>query len=82
MAGLEGDPQEPSLFLTTLGPKLPWLLRVSIAMILKHVVGDEPVARLQSVSANKTVSEMQAWQDKRNKYVQDARDKVSVVASS
>ncbi len=76
LAGLEGDPQEPALFLTTLGPKLPWFVREGIALVLKHVVGDALVARLQSVSSYKTVTELQAWQDRRNKYIQQARDEV------
>jgi hypothetical protein len=76
LSGLEGDPQEPALFLTTLGPKLPWFMREGIALALKYVMGDPLVSRLQSVSATKTVTQLQAWQDKRNKYIQAARDEV------
>ncbi|GAA5925240.1 hypothetical protein JCM1841_004693 [Sporobolomyces salmonicolor] len=65
LAGLRGDPQEASLWLVTLGPSLPSFVRTSLAWVVEHVVGDPVLARLFRASRRKSVTEMQAWQEKR-----------------
>lgn len=60
-----GDPQEKSLFLVTLGPKLPWFLRSFLAYVMEAWLGDDQMARLLRVSRRKSATEMQAWQWKR-----------------
>ncbi|GAA5870709.1 hypothetical protein JCM1840_006781 [Sporobolomyces johnsonii] len=65
LAGLRGDPQEASLWLVTLGPSLPSFVRASLAWVVENVVGDPVLARLFRASRRKSVTELQAWQDKR-----------------
>lgn len=62
---LQGDPQESSLFLVTLGPKLPAFVRAAAAWLLDNVVGDVQFARLLRASKAKSVVEMQEWQHRK-----------------
>ncbi|GJN89051.1 hypothetical protein Rhopal_002025-T1 [Rhodotorula paludigena] len=70
---LQGDPQESSLFLVTLGPKLPAFVRAAAAWLLDNVVGDAQFARLLRASKAKSVIEMQEWQHRKDEYVQRSR---------
>ncbi|KAL8292509.1 hypothetical protein RQP46_001121 [Phenoliferia psychrophenolica] len=76
LSALRGDPIEPSLFLATLGPKLPWIIRVLASFLLRNVVGDGLMSRLIDASHYKTVTETQAWQKKRQDYVRNFRETV------
>ncbi|BGP15819.1 hypothetical protein JCM10213_005697 [Rhodosporidiobolus nylandii] len=73
LSGLLGDPQESSLWLVTVGPRLPSLLRRTIAWVAENVIGDEKLARLLRVSCGKSVTDLQEWQHKRDLYVAAAR---------
>ncbi|GAA5970793.1 hypothetical protein JCM11641_004457 [Rhodosporidiobolus odoratus] len=73
LSGLQGDPQESSLWLVTFGPRLPSFLRNAIAWIVESVLGDDKLARLLRVSRGKSVTELQEWQHKRDIYVSKAR---------
>ncbi|GAA5981758.1 hypothetical protein JCM5350_005719, partial [Sporobolomyces pararoseus] len=66
LANLMGDPQEASLFLVTIGPKLPWFLRILLGYVAENWLGDEKMARLMRASKRKTATEMQEWQWKRS----------------
>ncbi|GAA6020979.1 hypothetical protein JCM11491_001574 [Sporobolomyces phaffii] len=65
LANLLGDPQESSLFLVTIGPKLPWFLRAILGYVAENWLGDDKMARLLRASKRKSATEMQAWQWKR-----------------
>ncbi|GAA6027578.1 hypothetical protein JCM8097_007932 [Rhodosporidiobolus ruineniae] len=73
LSGLLGDPQESSLWLVTVGPRLPAFVRSTLAWVLDAVVGDEKMARLLRASRGKSVTELQEWQHKRDVYVKKAR---------
>ncbi|GAA5904507.1 uncharacterized protein JCM6883_006515 [Sporobolomyces salmoneus] len=76
LANLMGDPQESSLFLVTIGPKLPWFLRSLLGYIAENWLGDDKMARLLRASRRKSALEMQAWQHKRDEYVTKFRKEV------
>lgn len=65
LSNLVGDPQESSLFLVTLGPKLPWLLRTLLGYVAESWIGDDKMARLLRASKVKSATEMQSWQWKK-----------------
>lgn len=65
LAGLKGDPQESSIWLTTTGPKLPWFVRDFLTAIIQHVLGDAIFVRVLRSSRMKSVTETQAWAHER-----------------
>ncbi|GAA6053096.1 hypothetical protein JCM3770_000382 [Rhodotorula araucariae] len=67
------DPREPSLFLVTIGPRLPAIVRATLAWLLESVVGDAKFARLIRASQGRSVREMQEWQHRREVYVRAGR---------
>ncbi|GAA5885605.1 hypothetical protein JCM6882_007491 [Rhodosporidiobolus microsporus] len=73
LSGLQGDPQESSLWLVTLGSRLPSLVRNTLAWLMENVVGDKILARLFRASRGKSVSELQEWQHRRDVFVHKAR---------
>ncbi|GAA5849475.1 hypothetical protein JCM8547_000465 [Rhodosporidiobolus lusitaniae] len=73
LSGLLGDPQESSLWLVTLGSRLPALVRRAVAWLMENVAGDEKLARLLRASRGKTVTELQEWQWRRDVWVAKAR---------
>ncbi|GAA6007776.1 hypothetical protein JCM10207_004870 [Rhodosporidiobolus poonsookiae] len=73
LAGLQGDPQESSLWLVTLGSRIPSPVRYALAWLIENVAGDEKLARLLRASRGKSVSELQEWQYKRDTFVSKAR---------
>ncbi|KAK4704909.1 hypothetical protein P7C70_g1294, partial [Phenoliferia sp. Uapishka_3] len=76
LSGLKGDPQEPALWLATLGPKLPWLVRVFASFVLHSIVGDHQMGKLVDASRYKTVTDMQTWQQRKQNYVKKFRQEV------
>ncbi|KPV75250.1 uncharacterized protein RHOBADRAFT_26559 [Rhodotorula graminis WP1] len=73
LSHLEGDPLESSLFLATIGPKLPWFVRSALAWLVDNVVGDIQFGRLLRASKGRSVKEMQEWQYRRDQYVDATR---------
>lgn len=76
LENLLGDPQESSLFLVTIGPKLPWFLRSLLGYVAENVLGDDRMARLMRASRRKSATEMQEWQWKRDQFVTKFRKEV------
>ncbi|GAA5966667.1 hypothetical protein JCM3765_007267 [Sporobolomyces pararoseus] len=76
LANLMGDPQEASLFLVTIGPKLPWFLRIFLGYVAENWLGDDKMARLMRASKRKSATEMQEWQWKRDQFVLKFRREV------
>ncbi|KAG0699240.1 amidase signature domain-containing protein [Suillus ampliporus] len=64
---LDSDPPESSLFLTTLGPRLPSFIRKLISWIASTFMGDTLLSSLFSVSREKSVLEVMDLTDQRNK---------------
>ncbi|GAA5848469.1 hypothetical protein JCM9279_006575 [Rhodotorula babjevae] len=73
LSHLQGDPQESSLFLATIGPKLPSFVRTALAWLVDYVVGDVQFGRLLRASKGRSVKEMQEWQHRRDEYVDATR---------
>ncbi|GAA5903732.1 hypothetical protein JCM8208_006561 [Rhodotorula glutinis] len=73
LSHLQGDPQESSLWLATVGPSLPWFVRSALAWLVDNVVGDIQFGRLLRASKGRSVKEMQEWQHKRDEYVDATR---------
>ena len=65
LSHLQGDPQESSLWLATVGPKLPSFVRSALAWLVDNVVGDVQFGRLLRASKGRSVKEMQEWQHRR-----------------
>lgn len=59
LGNLEGDPQESSLFLTTIGPKIPSLLRPIISFLIRNLLGDAIFAGVFESAKRRTVTDMQ-----------------------
>ncbi|KAM0752009.1 amidase signature enzyme [Meredithblackwellia eburnea MCA 4105] len=76
LSGLKGDPMEPSLFLSTMGPRLNWFLRKVVYVLYKYVLRDNKLVEFFNASRTKTVTEMQAWQKQRTDYVKEFREEV------
>ncbi|KAH9824207.1 amidase signature domain-containing protein [Melampsora americana] len=62
------DPCEPAMFLTTLGPRLPSILRFIVVTFLRYGLGDTAIARLLNVSRIKPAKEMQEWRVRKKAY--------------
>jgi amidase len=73
LSGLKGDPREDSLFLVTLGPRLPWPVRSLACFLLKHLLEDEVMATVIHASRKKTVQELMTWQAKREEFAERVR---------
>ncbi|KAF9230165.1 amidase signature domain-containing protein [Melanogaster broomeanus] len=67
LSTLESDPQEPSLFLSTLGPKLPGFVRDLVSWVARTFLGDKLFSDLFSLARSKSVSEFVEFTDRRNK---------------
>lgn len=65
LSNLKGDPQESSLWLVTLGVKLPWPVRSLATTLLAQLVGDEKMAAMVSASHVKSVTLTQEWSHRR-----------------
>ena len=78
LANLHGDPQEASLFLTTLGVKLPGPVRKMAAGVV-GLMGDSLMAKFVGASRMKSVDESQKWGAIRDTFVSDFRKDVSTV---
>ncbi|KAG6335864.1 hypothetical protein ID866_3229 [Astraeus odoratus] len=66
---LQDDPQEESLFLSTLGTKLPGFVRNLICWVVKTFFRDNVFPRFFSLAKTKTVLEFCEFTEKRNKVV-------------
>ncbi|KAG1738410.1 amidase signature domain-containing protein [Suillus paluster] len=64
---LDSDPPESSLFLTTLGPRLPSFIRNLVSWIANTFMGDALMSRFFSLSREKSVLEFTDLTDERNK---------------
>lgn len=67
LSHLDSDPMEDSLFLVTLGPRLPTFVRNLACWVAKTVLGDSLFARFFSLAREKSVSEFTDLTDQRNK---------------
>lgn len=67
LSHLDSDPMEDSLFLVTLGPRLPSFVRNLTCWIVKTVLGDSLFSRFFSLAREKSVSEFTDLTDQRNK---------------
>jgi amidase len=67
LSHLASDPMEDSLFLVTLGPRLPSFVRSLVCWIAKTVLGDSLFSRFFSLARVKTVSEFTDLTDQRDK---------------
>lgn len=62
------DPKESNLFLATLGPKLPGLIRSIGLWLMKYVIGDHVSIPIVAASRAKSVKEYWEWTAKRDDY--------------
>ncbi|KAN0092624.1 Amidase signature domain containing protein [Tylopilus felleus] len=69
LSTIESDPTEPSLFLSTLGPKLPGFVRRFIGWVAQTFYGDQLFHNLFSLARTKSVSEFIEFTDRRNKVI-------------
>ncbi|KAG1736566.1 amidase signature domain-containing protein [Suillus lakei] len=69
LSHLDSDPMEDSLFLVTLGPKLPSFVRNLACWIVNTFLGDSLFSRFFSLGREKSVSEFTDLTDQRNKAV-------------
>ncbi|KAG8212908.1 amidase signature domain-containing protein [Butyriboletus roseoflavus] len=69
LSTVESDPKEPSLFLSTLGPKLPGFVRHFVAWAAGTFFGDKLFHDLFLHSRSKSVSEFIEFTDRRNKVI-------------
>ncbi|KIJ14359.1 hypothetical protein PAXINDRAFT_169765 [Paxillus involutus ATCC 200175] len=67
LSTLESDPRESSLFLSTLGPKLPGVVRNLIGWVARTFFGDDLFSDLFSLARSKSVSEFVEFTDRRNR---------------
>ncbi|KIJ62913.1 hypothetical protein HYDPIDRAFT_182577 [Hydnomerulius pinastri MD-312] len=67
LSTLESDPKESSLFLSTLGPKLPGFVRSLIGWIAQTFLGDSVFSELFSEARSKSVTEFIEFADRRNR---------------
>ncbi|KAF8135201.1 amidase signature domain-containing protein [Boletus edulis] len=67
LSTIKPDPKETSLFLSTLGPKLPGFVRLFIAWAAHTFYHDKPFHDLFSLARSKSVSEFVEYTDRRNK---------------
>lgn len=67
LSHLDSDPMEDSLFLVTLGPRLPSLVRKLACWIVKTFLGDSLFPRFFSLAREKSVLEFTDFTDQRNK---------------
>ena len=72
LSHLRSDPVDRSLFLTTLGPKIPWLVRAPVCWLLSRVIADETMSRLVYASRVKSVRELMAEQARRSELSSEA----------
>jgi amidase len=70
LSHLQGDPREPSLFLVTLGPRLPGFLRTFAGWVLERFIGDPIFGNLIKSSRTKSVTEYLALAKERDAYIQ------------
>lgn len=73
---LPGEPRDPALFLTTLGPRLPGFVRKAGGWFAGSVMGDTSMGRLIKVSSIKSSREVFQWQDKRYHFVEKVRRRI------
>lgn len=77
LSNLHGDPQEASLFLTTLGVKLPGPIR-GLASSVVGMMGDLLMGKFIAASRVKSVDETQKWLSIRDQFISDFRRDVSL----
>lgn len=70
------DPQEESLFLVTLGPKLGSVIRAVAGWVITNVLGDAYFASLLALARAKPVKEFWQWTAERDAYGRDFYDNV------
>lgn len=66
LSHLDSDPMEDSLFLVTLGPRLPSFVRKLACWIAKTFLGDSLFSQLFSLAREKSVTEFTDLTDQRN----------------
>jgi hypothetical protein len=59
LSGLGSDPHEASIYLTTLGPRLPWFVRAISGALLSRI--DPKASSVVVESRTKSVSEYHKW---------------------
>ncbi|KAG9316056.1 amidase signature domain-containing protein [Chiua virens] len=69
LSTVESDPKEDSLFISTLGPKLPGFVRSLIAWAAKTFYGDQAFHDLFLLARSKSVAEFVEFADRRNKLI-------------
>ncbi|EIW83689.1 amidase signature enzyme [Coniophora puteana RWD-64-598 SS2] len=67
LSHLHGDPQESSLFIATLGPKLPGFVRRLMEWAAQYIMGDKVFAEILHEARGKSVREFVEFTDARNK---------------
>ncbi|KAH7904118.1 amidase signature domain-containing protein [Hygrophoropsis aurantiaca] len=67
LSTLQSDPKESSLFLSTLGPKLPGFVRHFVCWVAKTFLGDHLFARIFQQARKRSVAEYVGLADSRNK---------------
>ncbi|KAH7920402.1 amidase signature enzyme [Leucogyrophana mollusca] len=67
LSNLQSDPKESSLFLSTLGPKLPGFVRHLMCWVAETFIGDSLFARIFRQARTKSVAEFVDLADRRNK---------------
>lgn len=73
LSNIGPDPCEPAMFLTTLGPRLPSVLRFALVTFLRYALGQTALARLLNVSRIKPAKEMQEWRVRKKAYEEKVR---------
>lgn len=66
LSNLEGDPQEDSLFLSTLGAKVPGFVRKIMCFVAQTFIGDRMFPRFFSQARTKSVLEFCEYTNRRN----------------
>ncbi|KAG2354676.1 hypothetical protein BDR07DRAFT_1428660 [Suillus spraguei] len=79
LSHLDSDPMEDSLFLVTLGPKLPSFVCKLACWIAKTFLGDSLFPRFFSLAREKSVLEFTDFTDQRNKVATAWYEQVSVL---
>ncbi|EJU03543.1 amidase signature enzyme [Dacryopinax primogenitus] len=64
------DPQDPSMFLVLLGPKIPAIIRTMSCFVLRRFLRDQKFAALVQALRVKSVRDFNRWVHRRNELVQ------------
>ncbi|PLW56926.1 hypothetical protein PCANC_01242 [Puccinia coronata f. sp. avenae] len=68
LSHVESDHMDWSMFLTTIGCKLPSWLRWTISGVLRYLLQDEVMAKLIEASRAKSTTELQRWRVRKDAY--------------